>query len=145
MNLLTAVTLATFVAAPVPLPNELQRAQQSLQGEWNVVEFTRQGRAFDAESLDGAKAVVKGNTFTLTIDRRADETTFTLDPTTSPATINFTKADPRFQGRIMAGIFELEGGKLTVCCAFEDAERPKEFKSPANSKTCLFVLQRVKK
>jgi uncharacterized protein (TIGR03067 family) len=145
MNLVTALALASFVAAPVPPPDELERARQSLQGEWQVAEFTRDGRAWEVKELEGAKAVFKGSIFTITIGQRADETTFTLDPKTSPATINFMKTDPKFQGRVMSGIFKLEGDKLTICSAHEDAERPKEFKSAEKSRTCLFVLERVKK
>jgi uncharacterized protein (TIGR03067 family) len=145
MNLFAALALASFVGAPVPPADELTRAKQNLQGEWAVLEFTRGGRPCEKKELEGAKAVVKGDTFTLAFADRLDETTFTLDLKTTPPTINFAKTDPVFQGRIMSGIFKQEGDKITICCAFEDAEKPKEFKSLSGSRTCLFVLERVKK
>jgi uncharacterized protein (TIGR03067 family) len=145
MSLFAVIALTSLAAAPVPPPDELQRARQSFQGEWKIVAFTRKGRASEEKELEGAKVVVKGNVLTVTINQRAEETTFTLDPKTSPATINMTKIDPEYKGEVMFGIYKQEGDKLTICCGFGEEVTPKEFKSPDNSNTCLFVLERVKK
>lgn len=144
MSLLTAVALASFVAAPIPKADPAKDALAAFQGEWKMVEFVKGGRPDTKEDLEGAKAVVAGDKMTISAGKRkADEVTFRLDPKTDPASIDINAG--KSKDAIVKGIYKFEKDKLTICFGLDESERPKEFKSEKDSKVGMFVLERVKK
>jgi uncharacterized protein (TIGR03067 family) len=144
MNLFAALALASFVGAPVPKDAIAKPDQEALQGEWKVVEFVKDG-SDRAKDEGDTKVVIKDNNFTVKEPTRDEPATFTIDPKANPKTIDIRVMEKGGKEVAVKGIYKLEKDKLTICYSFEDAARPKEFKSEANSKTGLLVLERVKK
>ena len=145
MNLVVALAIASFVAAPIPKASPEKEALAAFQGEWKMVEFVKGGEAETKEELEGSKVVAAGDKLTITAGKRkSEELTFTLDPKSEPAVIDL-KPLKASKEVIVKGIYKLEKDKLTICFGLNASERPKEFKSDQDSKTGMFVLERVKK
>lgn len=70
------------------------------------------------------------------------ETTFDLDPSSNPKTINLYPSD----GRVLQGIYTLEGDHFMMCDrGTEKGGRPTEFATRPDSGLVLIALQRVKR
>jgi uncharacterized protein (TIGR03067 family) len=67
-----------------------------------------------------------------------------LDPTTSPKSIQFEFKDGPLKGQKRHGIYELAGNQLKMCYGSADKPKPTEFKSPANSGYFLETWARQK-
>ena len=91
-----------------------------------------------------ATLVIKGDTMTVKDGEREEIFGLTLDPKASPATIDFREMRGGKPGELLSGIYLLED-KLTVCFGLGRVGPPKEFKSEAESKTGLLVIERMKK
>lgn len=142
MSLLTALTLASFVAAPVP--KDLPKSE-SVEGEWKVTQLLHGGVPHSPEQPKSA--VIKGNTMTVKDGPRDEEAfTITLDPKATPATIDIRplRDGKPGNGPVIQGIYLLEKDKLTICFS-TGGDRPKEFKSENGSNVGLLVLERAKK
>ena len=146
MKLLTAALLV-LVAAPLRAEDDPKKALESLQGEWKIVEFIKEGFPDKPEDLKDAKVVVDGSK--MTIRRRAgkkgEETTITLDPKATPMAIDIKPAEKGTDAFLIKGIYKLEKDKLTICYALEGRDRPKEFKAEDKTNQAIFVLERAKK
>jgi uncharacterized protein (TIGR03067 family) len=144
MSHVVALVLVSFTAAPVPNPDAAQAAREAMQGNWTVTWFLKDGHPLStAEPLTG-DAVVKGNKITLTVGDITEVGTFTLDPKADPAALDLT-LDEKCEPVTFKAIYKLDKGKLTLCFAERDAARPVAFRSGAESRTILIVLERVKK
>lgn len=140
MNLLTAFALVSFVAAPVPKD---AGKPESIEGEWKMTEFVKGGKP-RPEQL--ATVTIKGDKLTISDGEREEVVTITLDPKADPATIDLKVEKGKGREQTIKGIYKIEKGKLSICFGMDgDADRPKEFKSDADTKTGLMVLERVKK
>jgi uncharacterized protein (TIGR03067 family) len=137
MNLVVALVLASFVV-------QVKQAQESFQGEWKMVEYIKEGFSKTEDELGDSKITVKGGKMTIRLAKADAEVLFTLDPTTDPTTIDLYLGEQNSQNLVM-GIYKLEKDKLTICISFADKDRPKEFKSPKDSRIGMLVVERVKK
>lgn len=142
MNLLVALALGSFVAAPVP---KEPPKPVGIEGEWKIVEFVKNGRP---REKGPATMTIKGDKMTISDGKRDEIAAITLDPKTNPATIDIRpekNGNPAPPDKVVKGIYKIEKDKLIICYSMDDAERPKEFKSDPDSKTGMFTLERVKK
>jgi uncharacterized protein (TIGR03067 family) len=74
------------------------------------------------------------------------QATFQIDPTKSPKTIDYTQIiESKTQGRIIPGIYEIEGDTLRVCRTTGSNVRPTEYSAAARSGHVLLVLKRETK
>jgi uncharacterized protein (TIGR03067 family) len=72
-------------------------------------------------------------------DDSEGEGTYKVDPAAKPRSIDYTLD----KGKILRGIYSLEGDKLKVCRADAGRERPGDFTTRADSGRMLFVLERL--
>jgi RNA polymerase sigma factor (sigma-70 family) len=126
---------------------------KALQGKWKPVKIASKEGEAPADELKGMSWEIEGDKI-LTIDKpgedRKEEMSFTLDATTSPKQIDLTAltGPAAVKGKVMPAIYELKGGKLTIClrpAEIADEGRPTEFKADKDIRTALIVLEKEKK
>jgi uncharacterized protein (TIGR03067 family) len=109
-----------------------------IQGSWTVSAGEKAGENAPAEHLKGSRMTFSAGKFTCKFGDKDTEGTFKLDETTSPRQISMGH-----DGHQMAGVYKLEGDKLTICVGHGD-DRPTEFVSKPGAKVMLLVLKREK-
>lgn len=116
-----------------------KRDQEMIQGSWKAVKLEHEGKVnngpfredtwiFKDDELRMVSTVGKGNTYF--------KSTFKLDPSKKPKSIEMSATDPvekRF------GIYRIDGDKLTIC---HGHDLPKEFSG--KGKALLVEFERVK-
>jgi RNA polymerase sigma-70 factor (ECF subfamily) len=112
---------------------------EKLQGTWAIVSAERGGVAVP-DDVKKWKTIVKDDKWTVWFtETQSKESTFKLDPAATPRGIDITGPE----GGVEAGIYKLEGDKLTICYELgPDSKRPGEFRTEPGSKQVLLVLQR---
>jgi RNA polymerase sigma-70 factor (ECF subfamily) len=135
---------ATVAAGPPAPPPD----QKRLQGTWEAVELTVEGRPVPADQANSFRLRVKGDRMTIGGGNVKRWHTFHLDPKKTPRALDLTPAAGALKGqRCPVGIYEWDGDKLRVCLddrARREEARPKEFKSVAGQRIVLAVLKRVR-
>jgi uncharacterized protein (TIGR03067 family) len=152
------LTLCT-AAVPIAADNETtaEKDAKKLEGTWKEVSREYQGEAQPKRFIDKSKLIFKADGKLTMIDGFKVERTFKLDPSQSPPSIDiietFTKpAKPGEKPETVefktAGIYKLDGDKLTICYARPDGpkagQRPKEFRAGPKSRLFLSVYEREK-
>jgi uncharacterized protein (TIGR03067 family) len=114
---------------------------ERLQGTWHRVSVTVDGKDRSAHEVRGQPMVIKGDQYTLTMDtiRRG---TVLIDPTTSPKRIDFLSTEGPHKGKVLPGIYKVEGNSWTYCIVLPGGDRPREFSSKPGSGHMLFVNER---
>jgi uncharacterized protein (TIGR03067 family) len=125
--------------------DEVKKEIERFQGTWVFESVNVEGEAAPAESLKGAKLVIKGDKFTAHEGKEELHGTFKVDPSKKPKTLDVTFSDGPDKGKTMQGIYELTGDTYKVCIGMPGKERPKEFVSKKGSGHVLEVLKREKK
>ena len=111
---------------------------QKLHGKWIVEDFQYNGAP--VERLKDAIREFKAGKYTLTPKAGdAIEGNLILDATKQPKTI-----DLDVNGRVLKGIYELEGDLLKMCYNLNDEVRPTEFASKPDSGLIVVVHRREK-
>jgi RNA polymerase sigma factor (sigma-70 family) len=126
--------------APVKAPTDLDK----LQGAWKFVYAISGGRNDDDEMRfifeKGTLKLEKiSNNGGVKTARVTDEWKFKIDPSAKPKTIDIDK------GRVMPGIYELDGDKLKICIREKGDERPAKFEVEKDSQVLLIGLVRERK
>ncbi len=110
---------------------------KKLQGEWQVVQVEARGKKV---SKDDARAkhmrfVFEGDTITIPLEQSKAElkSTFKLDPSKSPKSIDVIALDGPLKGQTAAGIYKLEKDRLTICIPnfppADPSKRPTKFQA----------------
>jgi uncharacterized protein (TIGR03067 family) len=151
VNTITILGLAVAVAAP--LPKERPEATQSVVGEWVLVKVTCEGRvtydgaerAADPDhsdryvfSDDGTYSYFTGS------QRRFRGAKFVANPKASPRTLDLDLPVAP-EGKVIRGIYQVDGDVMIFCWNFSDQTRPTMFESTPGSSDRLYVFKRAKK
>jgi uncharacterized protein (TIGR03067 family) len=112
-----------------------------LEGTWQLVSAETDGKKAPDEQVKQIKVVIKGDHHTVWFGDKAlaKNVRFQIDPTQKPKTVDDTLDD----GRMIHGIYELNGDTLRSCVAAVGKDRPTEFAAKAGSGHTLRVFQRV--
>ncbi len=111
---------------------------QELQGKWVVKSFEYNGS--EVERLKNAIREFKDGKYSLTPKTgEAIEGAVTFDATQTPKAI-----DLDVNGRIIKGIYQLDGDTLTLCYNLASDERPSEFASKPDTSLIKVVHAREK-
>ena len=143
------VVFATLLsmASPSLCGDDAKKDSEGLQGTWEVVEFTADGKSFPEEFRREIRITFKGDKM-LILERGGTgkrEYSFKLDPSKKPKAIDVTPLDGPFKDKTAPAIYELKGDELKLCMPNQETkDRPTEFKAAKGSKLGLFVLKRSK-
>jgi uncharacterized protein (TIGR03067 family) len=114
-----------------------------MQGDWQAVSWVVDGEKASDDDAQALFRTVKDDHYTVfQFDKEIGKGTFTIDPTTTPRTID---ALPAGRTKPMLGIYELEGDTYKVCFARAGQKRPGDFTCPAGSEQVLTVWNRERK
>jgi uncharacterized protein (TIGR03067 family) len=116
----------------------------SILGSWSCVSAVNNGKP-----LDEAKANVLR--MTLTADRYKTElgqqvlfdSTYKLDASKTPATIDIIGAEGDLKGKAALGILKLDGQTMTMCYVMPGQDRPVAFDSQPGSAATLVVWKKL--
>ncbi len=121
-----------------------KKDQQELRGIWEVVSIMHDGKAVEKIFYDGQVWVFDGNRI-----RGISPTSYTLDPSQTPKSINMTyksrignnKYGPEVTD---PGIYELKGDELRIAVRKSEHGRPRSFESTEDNHTIVTTLKRVR-
>jgi uncharacterized protein (TIGR03067 family) len=112
----------------------------ALRGTWNVLSVERGGKLDD--SFRGAVRTVNKHLYTLTPrNQEMIAGMLTVDP--QARTLDMRPANGEFRGKILRGIYEVDGNILKICFAEPGRERPTQFVSMPGSGHILVIQERV--
>src|SRR5271166_1993037 len=103
-------TVVLVVAAPAP-PEKEKKDEEKLQGTWVVVSAVNGGRP-EGDDVTSAKLEFQGDTVIVHDPRRDEKAKIKLDPTKKPKTIDITPEEAGAPGKVILGIYELNGDEL---------------------------------
>ena len=118
-------------SATLPDDSTANNDREAIQGQWQVVFMEANGNVVQQGLAQLIQIVFEGDVMRTLPDN--EEMRFTLDPESSPATIDYAGDEP------VKGIYELKGDTLRLCES--KGERPDDFESTQD--TTLFRLKRV--
>ncbi|PAY16788.1 hypothetical protein CKO51_24925 [Rhodopirellula sp. SM50] len=112
----------------------------NIQGTWQVTYSEDGGRIAPQEMLKEIRFVIDEQNLTTEIGGRKSVSTYKLDPSTNPKSIDLTE-----NGRTKQAIYDLVGDTLRICIAESGEQRPTAFDSQPNSANdIVLILKRVK-
>lgn len=87
---------------------------ESLDGTWQLVAGTDDGKVLPAEVVRTGRLVIHGNEHTLHLGAVQRKGMFTLTPTAKPKLVDAADVDGPFKGKPRLGIYELNGNELKI-------------------------------
>lgn len=118
---------------------------KKLQGTWTVVSGDRYGTKLTDEEAREIKVNIAGNKLTIARGSRNETVTIKLDPSKTPAWIDFI-LERNGQTTSMAGIYMFEGGIFQFCYHKSiDGTRPTDFSGGEPSRTNNIIGYRLKR
>ena len=151
---LSVFALALVAAAPAMAADDkaggADADKAALQGTWQNTASEVNGQKEPEEDAKQYQVSFEGDKMTI---RRAGDVimkgAFKLDVGQTPRQIDFkieeNPRDPEAVGKTLAGIYEVKGEELKWCFAMPDRERPKAFKTEADSGQVFATLKKEKK
>jgi uncharacterized protein (TIGR03067 family) len=139
-----ATVMAVLLAAGAPGEAADANKKAGLHGTWTAVAADRNGAP--ADDIKGHRLTFTGDRFTIRSKGKLRyQGTFRIDPSKSPATIDFTHTRGEAKGKVWQGIYLLEGDGLKICDNADDLSkgRPAAFATEPRSGRVLVVFRRV--
>jgi len=115
---------------------------EKLQGSWVVTAMEADGQQLAAETLAGAKVVVRGSKFKSLSMGATYEGTISLDATKKPKTFDLRFTAGPEKGNCNLGIYRLDDDGWTICLATRGTKRPVAFATKPNTGMALETLER---
>jgi uncharacterized protein (TIGR03067 family) len=147
LNRATAALIAYLLAGSLVMAqNKPASDDQRIQGTWTWDPAEKQSDAEPRVILE--RLTIKDDKLTfhyrLGDQRSTSATQFKLDPTATPAAIDFTPTGGANAGRTYLGRYELKGDRLKICYRGPGSTRPKDFtdKAAGNAGTAFIYVKR---
>jgi uncharacterized protein (TIGR03067 family) len=153
-SLLTNVVflaLTAMIASGAPAPKEVKETKEELtkkelaklEGTWKFVSYVNNGEEASGDAVSELATVTfKGTKFSFSTGETGEITS--IDPTTSPKTIEYKLEGVPKELEIQRGIYMIDGDEFKDCVSLGDDERPKEFAAKEGSGHILAKFKRVK-
>lgn len=143
MKIQTFFVVVGFVLmAGTPKSELIKKDLEKFQGTWQLISAETDGKKAPEEQVSKIKVVIKGNKHTVLFGDKVavKEIPFQIDPTKNPKNVDDTLPD----GRMIHGIYELDGDTLKSCVAQVGKPRPTEFAAKPGTGHTLRVFKQVK-
>ncbi len=125
---------------------DVVRADDSLQGSWTLVRGEANGKPLTEQQLKGAKLVIQGDRYSVTLEGNAPITGVqTLGATSSIKTIDITDSNGSHKDQTCLGIYKVTDGEFHVAFSSPGKPRPKAFTSTPDSGEWVHVWKRATK
>lgn len=111
---------------------------KSALGTWTTDKVTING----VETAVNVTLVVEDGKYTVTIDKKEDKGTWTVDMTKKPMEMDIVGTEGVNKGRKYLAIYEIKDNKMTICYGLDDKTRPSKFESKKDSNTMLAVYKK---
>jgi uncharacterized protein (TIGR03067 family) len=122
-----------------------RKKDRGLEGTWAVVSMEYQGKRVPSEFYKGNTLVIGPRTIiTRRRGRVVAEATYKTFPAGKLMAVDLKETKGPRKGRMLSGIYALEGDSLKICAPDTGQRRPKEFTTRADSDHILMVLRREK-
>jgi uncharacterized protein (TIGR03067 family) len=147
-RVLCVFAACSFTAVFVVADDKSANDAKDLQGVWQAVDLEANGERSPADQVKELQIVIKADEiFAVKPGGEDPRNKFKLDSSKTPKTIDLTPLDEPRKGKIVAGIYSLKNGRLTLCINIfgeDPALRPTEFKTQARDGVALVTLERAK-
>ena len=146
MIVVLSLSIALLADAPKPAAPD-KAALAKLQGKWKLTGVEHGGKSAPAKDLVNQTLEVSGTKTTARDgDDIKDQTEIVaLDAKGKPAAIDVKMTSGDDKGKMLAGIWKLEGDKLSICVPEPGKERPKSFAAKEGTGHTLLVFEKMKK
>jgi uncharacterized protein (TIGR03067 family) len=135
--------LVCICAAPVARGDDKEDSKK-MQSTWKPVSAELAGKPFPDEALKTMKLVLADGKYTVTVGGQTDEGTVKLDSAKTPRAMDIEGTKGPNKGKTIPAIYELKDTTLRICYDLSGKERPKEFKTAADTKLFLVEYKREK-
>ena len=146
--MLVVLTLSIALVADAPKRDPVDKASLAkLQGKWQLARVEFAGKSAPAKDLIAQTVEIIGNRTTARDgDDIKDETEIVaLDAKSKPTAIDLKVIKGDDKDKTLAGIWKLDGDKLTVCVPEAGKPRPKAFEAKEGTGHTLLVFEKMKK
>jgi uncharacterized protein (TIGR03067 family) len=142
---LSIMTVGLVVAARTLAGEAGKKDLEQMQGTWMVASLEVSGKPVPAETIKGWQLLIQGDKYSFQTNEERIEGMYKLDAATTPKTIDATRTKGPDQGKVLLGIYRLEGDHLTMCFTLPDGGgRPTQFATRTGTSQRLYVLTRKK-
>jgi uncharacterized protein (TIGR03067 family) len=142
---------AVFVAMLAAIPADAAESEAAkadaarLQGMWSMVEYVVDGTESVPQKIKSWILIVEGDEYNPGIREYSVEFTYRINPTRTPKTIDLIPNTNGARGRVLRGIYSIEGDRFTLCYPSDaSAERPAGFAARTGSGLVRVSWQRQK-
>jgi uncharacterized protein (TIGR03067 family) len=143
LHALTVLTASLLIAAGAP--EDAKKELDRLKGTWSVTAAESEGQKAPEEEVRSIKMTFSADKMTINQKGKDLPMEFRLDPTKKPRTIDIVPTEGAQKGKVIAGIYQLDGDELKLCLSRPGKEqRPTEFATKAGSESVLLTLKRDK-
>jgi uncharacterized protein (TIGR03067 family) len=119
-----------------------KKGTDPLAGSWKVTTLVAGGQ--EREQFKGTLYTFKDGKLTRKSSRGEQKSTYKIDTSKKPATLDMTAQGGQQDGTTRKAIFEVKGDELKICIAImADSERPKGFSGDEEGQA-LLTLKREK-
>jgi len=135
MRLFLVPLSLSLIAVPLRAPNGPSADQRALQGDWTMVSASVNGATYP--NTTGTRHVVGDTTTVMVNGELLLRAIFTLDPSASPKSIDYSVIGGALEGAHLVGIYRLDDSTLTFCMTSPGGTRPTAFETETgDGRTC---------
>lgn len=138
-GLLSLAALLLLGAAPTN--QQIENDKEKMAGTYKVNSLEVNGKIREIDPNMTFEVIVTRKTITIKVGAQERESTYRIDPTKDPKTIDLVWKD-----KVTLGIYSVDEKRLKLCLASEGSrKRPNEFETKPGSGWTYFNLRPVKR